>query len=214
MRLAWAATVAAPFVAHAAIVTGRWRLVAACLAACQIPVVGTTVLRRGSGAVRMLGLAAIGVLAVLTAVRLVQPDRLVLPALLASSGLSHIMIHSSLLAVFAHSLQPGRTPLVTVLARRIRGPLAPAIVHYTRRVTQAWCLFFGGQIAVSAALFLLAPVSVWSLFVNVLDGPSVLLMFVGEYGVRRVYLRDQPHISPIAFVRRLAARGPSLPEQS
>ncbi len=192
--------------------TGRLRLTAAGLALCQIAVVGTTVLRRG-GAVRILGLAAVGVLAVLTAARLAEPDRLALPDLLAASGLSHMMIHASLLAVFAHSLQPGRTPLVTILARRIRGPLVPEIARYTRRVTQAWCLFFGGQLVVSAGLFLFAPVSVWSLFVNVLDGPSVLLMFAAEYAVRRVHLRDQPHMSPLALVRRLAAGGPTLPEQ-
>ena len=162
---------------------------------------------------RVLGLAATGVMAVLVAARLAEPGRPGAPELLASSGLSHMMIYASLLAVFAHSLQPGQTPLVSVVARRLRGTLAPAIEIYTRSVTKAWCLFFAGQLFASAALFLLAPLAVWSLFVNVLDGPLVLLMFAGEYAVRRVHLRNQPHVSPIAMIRRLAAGGATLPEQ-
>ncbi len=80
-------------------------------------------------------------------------------------------------------------------------------------MTKAWCIFFAGQIAMSATLFLFAPHAVWSLFVNVLDAPMVLLMFIGEYAVRRVRLRHRPHGSPLAMVRRLAAGDVILPEE-
>jgi uncharacterized membrane protein len=213
VRIAWIATAIAPFVTHATIVTGRFRLIAACLAACQVIMVGTTVLRRGSGIMRVLGLAATGVMAVMVTARLAEPGRPGAPELLASSGLSHMMIYASLLAVFAHSLQPGQTPLVSIMARRLRGALTPPIAVYTRSVTKAWCMFFAGQLFASAALFLLAPLAVWSLFVNVLDGPLVLLMFAGEYAVRRVQLRNQTHMSPISMIRRLVAGGATLPEQ-
>jgi uncharacterized membrane protein len=213
VRIAWIATAIAPFVTHATIVTGRFRLIAACLAACQVIMVGTTVLRRGSGIMRVLGLAATGVMAVMVTARLAEPGRPGAPELLASSGLSHMMIYASLLAVFAHSLQPGQTPLVSIMARRLRGTLTPPIAVYTRSVTKAWCMFFAGQLFASAALFLLAPLAVWSLFVNVLDGPLVLLMFASEYAVRRVQLRNQTHMSPISMIRRLVAGGATLPEQ-
>ncbi len=132
IRLAWAATVLAPFVTHAAIVTGRFRLVAACLAACQVGMIGAASLRRSSRLIRIVGLAMAGLLAVLLAVRLAAPSGPAAPELLASSGVSHLMIYASLLAVFAHTLQPGQTPLVTTFARHLRGPLTPDITAYTR----------------------------------------------------------------------------------
>jgi uncharacterized membrane protein len=213
IRIAWIATMLAPFVSHAAIVTGRFHVVAACLAACQVVVLGTMSLRRGNRLIRILGLAVTGMLAVLLVVRLTEPAGLAAPELLASSGVSHLMIYASLLAIFANSLQPGQTPLVTTFARRLRGPLTPDITAYTRGVTKAWCLFFTGQIALSAALFLFAPHSVWSLFVNVLDAPMVLLMFIGEYAVRRVLLRHRPHGSPLSLLRRVVAGDATLPEK-
>ncbi len=38
--------------------------------------------------------------------------------------------------------------------------------HYTRRVTQAWTLFFTATAMVSVALFAIAPMPAWSTFAN------------------------------------------------
>ena len=115
------------------------------------------------------------------------------------------MINVALLALFAGSLLRGHEAIVTILARKIRGPLPPELLLYTRRVTLAWCVFFAGQLVGSLVLFLYAPVSVWSLFVNVLNAPLVVLMFAIELGYRSVRFRHYRH-STIADLIRVFKR--------
>ncbi|SMH36386.1 COG4648 family protein [Azospirillum agricola] len=128
--------------------------------------------------------------------------------LLAATGIGHAAIHAGLLVLFGRTLAPGREPLITGIARRVRGHLTDAMLVYTRRVTVAWCLFFAGQLAVSALLFLTASNTVWSFFVNVLDLPLVALMFLLEYACR---LRRFPNLShgSIADVVRVFAERPN-----
>jgi uncharacterized membrane protein len=145
-----------------------------------------------------LTLAAI--LLAVVAIRAVNPHG-ALSALLATSGVSHAFLYSSLLLVFGQTLRHGRRPLVTSMALRLEKSLSPAMMVYTRRVTQAWCGFFAGQLAMSGALLAWAPHAVWSLFVNVLDGPMVALMFAAEYGLRRLRFRDVSHVSPVTIIR-------------
>ena len=96
-------------------------------------------------------------------------------------GVPHAAAYLFLLALFGRSLAPGREALITRFARHIHGGLPPELVSYTRRVTWAWCLFFAANVATSALLYLFAPVAAWSLFVNVLNFPLLILMFVAEY---------------------------------
>ena len=126
--------------------------------------------------------------------------------LLTISGVSHAILYSSLLLLFGRTLQPGRCPLVTSMARLLEPVLTPAMIVYTRGVTVAWCGFFAGELLVSAMLWLWAPHSVWSLFVNVLDGPLVVAMFIAEYGVRCMVFRGATHVSPITIIRSFAGR--------
>ena len=68
---------------------------------------------------------------------------------------------------------------------RGRGPaLPPFVVVYTRRVTQAWCLFFlcNGGIALATALW--APEAIWSLYTGIISYVLMGLLFAGEYLVR------------------------------
>jgi uncharacterized membrane protein len=106
--------------------------------------------------------------------------------LAAAYGLPHAAIYLFLLWLFGRTLLPGREPLVTGLARSVRGALPPHQEVYTRGVTVAWCVFFAAQVAVSALLFLLAPLDAWSLFINVLNLPLLVLMFAAEYLYRTV----------------------------
>lgn len=117
-------------------------------------------------------------------------------------ALSHAVLYGGLLLLFTESLRQGHEDLVTALAARVDGPLNPAMASYTRGVTKAWSLFFAGQLVVSAALGLLAPLATWSLFVNVLDVPLVVAMFAAEYGFRRYRFRNYPHVS---LARTIAA---------
>lgn len=115
--------------------------------------------------------------------------------LAAAYGIPHAAIYLSLLWLFGHTLWQGKEPLVTRLARRVHGTLPPELAAYTRRVTWAWCVFFGAQIAVSILLFRFASLNVWSLFINVLNIPLVALMFIGEYVYRVIRHREFPRAS-------------------
>lgn len=109
----------------------------------------------------------------------------------AAYGVPHAAAYLLLLWYFGRSLRGGREPLITRLARRIRGTLSPERERYTRRLTVAWCVFFAAQIATSAALLAFAPLETWSFFVNVLNVPLVAAMFLGDYAYRFARLRDQ-----------------------
>ena len=91
----------------------------------------------------------------------------------------------TLAAVFARSLMPGQVPLCTEWADMLHGPLPSDARRYTRSVTAAWVVFFLAVAAASAALYAFAPLTLWSVFSNFLTLPLVVLMFLGEYTVRR-----------------------------
>jgi uncharacterized membrane protein len=198
----WIAVVAAPFVSHIAIVTGRLRGAAVGFAALQAVAVGIVAWRSG-GLVRIAGLTLAWVMLAVVGMRVAQPQS-ALGALLATSGVSHAVLYSSLLLLFGRTLQNGRRPLVTTLAIRMRDNMTPAMIEYTRSVTVAWCCFFAGQLVMSAVLLAWAPHAIWSLYVNVLDGLLVALMFAAEYGVRRLRFRHVAHVSPLAIIRRFS----------
>lgn len=130
-------------------------------------------------------------------------------ALVVLNGVPHAAINLFLMWVFGRTLLHGREALITGFARRIHGSLSPDIEAYTRRVTAAWCVFFAIQVLLSAMLLAVAPLNVWSLFVNVLSLPLIVLMFVTEYLYRIVRFPDHAHVSiwqgVNAFIRH--ARG-------
>ncbi len=201
VSVGWAAAMATPFVTHVAIATGRFATEAAVLALIQIALLGALTIHRLRGWLRVAAVAGVGALLVALGVRMVRPGTI---GLIATSGLSHTCIYLSPLFLFSRSLQPGRIPLVTVLAARLRGILSPEIEAYTRNVTKAWCVFFTMQLVTSVMLLTFAPVRIWSLFVNVLDAPMVGAMFAAEYATRRWRFRGQRHISPVATLRSFA----------
>ena len=105
--------------------------------------------------------------------------------------LEHLGVYLLMAHLFGRSLRGPGESLVTRLARRVHGGvLSPAQLAYTRRVTVAWCVFFVGMAVMSTLLFVWAPVGVWSTFANLLGGPLIVLMFVGEYIWRRHALPD------------------------
>jgi uncharacterized membrane protein len=109
---------------------------------------------------------------------------------------------------FGRSLLKGRVPLCTQLADKIHGPLSSAELRYTRKVTIAWVVFFLLNMAVTALLFAFAPLRIWSLFVNFLSVPLILLMFGAEYAVRRRALPQVQTSSLIATLRMYFANPP------
>lgn len=129
--------------------------------------------------------------------------------LAASGGVSHAAVNLALLALFARTLLPGREPLISSLARRLRGPLPPELERYTRRVTVAWCLFFIAELLVSAGLLAFAPRTLWSGFVGLSDLPPAALMFGVEYGWRRFRYPHLAHFGLRATLRAFAGRNTS-----
>lgn len=132
-------------------------------------------------ALMLLGLGAVGLFG--------------LPHSAIAFGLPHLVTNLFLMWVFARTLKNGREPLITTIARRVHSSLQPELESYTRNVTIAWSLFFAAQVIVSMTLFSFAPLDVWSTFINLLNGPSVVLMFVLEYTYR--VLRYREHQSSI-----------------
>lgn len=102
---------------------------------------------------------------------------------------------------FARTLRQGKEPLCSYFARLVHGTLTPAIARYTRRITQAWALFFGAMALSSTLLFHFASLKTWSLFANFLTGPLIAAMFVGEYLARRLLLPDVEHQPILASVK-------------
>lgn len=130
--------------------------------------------------------------------------------------LQHMGVHLALAAWFGLSLAAGREPVISAMARLIHsGPLTPRALRYTRGVTWLWTLFFLGNAAVSLLLFAWAPVDIWSLHANLLTGPLVGVVFLGEMLVRRHALprEERPSLQDVVRSyrqhRALAAAAPS-----
>jgi uncharacterized membrane protein len=121
--------------------------------------------------------------------------------------LEHLGVYILLSAFFGRTLFGPEESLVTRMARSVHGGvLSPAQAAYTRRVTLAWSLFFAGMALMSTLLFLLAPVVVWSTFANLLGGPLIALMFVGEYLWRRRALPEEKSATMADAVRAWKAQ--------
>jgi len=120
---------------------------------------------------------------------------------LAVSGLTHAIANLLLLWYFARTLRSGSESLITRLARRVHGTLAPEMAVFTRRVTVAWSVFFAGQVVVSGLLLALAPLEAWSMFINLINLPLIVLMFAGEYLYRTIRYPNHPRASITRVLR-------------
>jgi uncharacterized membrane protein len=189
--------VASPLASHLAL-AGGWDVAALPLAALQAVAAGVVLWGTlPTGRLRALAVVAPSLLLIALAAGAWRSPA---AELLAAAGLSHAMLYAGLLTLFGASLSAGRTPLVTRLARRINPAFHAGMEGYTRAVTIAWCLFFAGQVMVSAALLALAP-EAWRLFVTVLNLPLAVLMALAEYAVRRWRFRYESHTTLLATIR-------------
>jgi len=195
-----AAAVASPFVSHMALATGAGAGVALPLAGVQALAAGLLLWGAGQRWLAVLGPAAL-LGALWLGARHSAAD-----GLLAGAGVSHALLYGALLAGFGVTLLPGRVPLVTAIARRLNPNFHAGMEGYTRGVTAAWCGFFAGQIVVSALLLWLAPVSVWGLFVTILNLPLVVLMALVEYAVRRRRFPGEARTPLLATIRVVRSR--------
>ena len=110
--------------------------------------------------------------------------------------MQHVGVHLVLGATFAASLR-GQDSLIARIAARVH-PLTPAMVRYTRRVTQAWVAYFFAMALVSLLVWGWASWPAWSALASFGTPLAVCAIFIGEYMMRyrlhpefdRVSLRD------------------------
>lgn len=112
------------------------------------------------------------------------------------------IIQGSLLWLFASSLQQGKEPLITRIARVVFQQHDEATIRYTRKVTQLWSLFFIALLIETLLLTLFAPLEIWSLFANIVNYLLILLLFSVEFIYRR--LRFPQRSSPQQLFRIFA----------
>ena len=99
--------------------------------------------------------------------------------------LQHAGVNFFLALFFGSTLRPGRTALITTLARKVHmGELPPDHLAYTRKLTLAWVIFFLGIVAISLALFFGAAFETWAVFANLVTPVATGAMFVGEHFLR------------------------------
>jgi uncharacterized membrane protein len=102
---------------------------------------------------------------------------------------------------FARTLFGERVPLCTRWADMVHGPLSPPVARYTRQVTAAWAVLFAFLTLSVLGLFWFAPLRVWSAYSNFVTGPLIIVMFIGEYAVRRAVLPPLRRTSVFDAVR-------------
>jgi uncharacterized membrane protein len=201
-----------PVVVHIALTTGRGVTAAAMLSGLDIAAMGAVLTLRSADKWRWwaAGVTVMGLSALALWWHASQQS------FLATSGIPHAVIYLGLLIFFGHTLLSDREALVTSVAAKVYGrPLPDGIATYTRGVTAAWCVFFALQLAVSLLLFVYAPLPVWSLFVNILNFPLLVLMFGCEYLYRRWRLPKRPSSNLSDVVRAFmqsAASGINRPD--
>jgi uncharacterized membrane protein len=186
--------IAYQFLVHFSLATPHAAKFASLAAALPLFLLAVWLLRRARLAPKAGGLASgLGAL-------LIASNSAVTPAL--SYFLVQMAAYLTIFWVFAGTLRPGRQPLITRMARSVHGVLPGEIERYTRRVTWYWSGVLALMAAVSAALFALAPVAVWSFFANVLNAPLLAAAFVAEYLWR---IARYPHFSHASMAASLGA---------
>ena len=104
--------------------------------------------------------------------------------------------------LFGRSLFGGGDALVTTFAKLAHdGVISPAKARYTRQVTVAWTLFFFASAGVSTVLFLFGQTVIWSVFVNLLSTPLLVLMFAAEHLIRNRVLPPEDRSSIADTIR-------------
>lgn len=205
-----------PLLAHVAVLSGRPGLIAASIGWLLVLTLLPGLQRRDPAAWATLAAASVGLYAIAgsTAPRLLQ-------------FLPPILMIGFMAWVFGTTLRRGRTPLIESIIRALNGPqddLDQDIILYARRLTGVWTALLVVLAAINAALALCAepgglllsvgvqpmvtvPISLWSLFANVLNYLLVAALFVGEFAFRRRRFPQQPYRGLLDFTGRVASLG-------
>jgi uncharacterized membrane protein len=100
-----------------------------------------------------------------------------------------VLVNGALLTIFALSLRYP-PPIAERVARLGWPDLPPRVAEYTRKVTQAWCVFFGANAAVALWTAVWQPDHVWFYYNGIIAYCLAGCMFAAEWCVRRRVLRE------------------------
>lgn len=100
-----------------------------------------------------------------------------------------VLVNAALLAIFAASLWYP-PPVAERIARLGYPDLPIEIVAYTRKVTQAWCVFFGANALTALWTAVWGSDDVWFYYNGIIAYLLAGLMFTGEWLLRRRLLRS------------------------
>lgn len=181
-----------PVLVHAAIITDSPDLRFIALAVLILNVLGPWLLRGRFGAWGVaLGLIGLAALSVHTTGA--QTFLYATP----------VLVCLALAWFFGRTLLGGRTPLITALARTIRGPLPTPVARYTHGVTVFWFVTMLGMALSNLLLAVFASPTVWSLCTNFGNYLVVALLFVVEWGVRQRAIGRYEHLSWRGYITAL-----------
>ena len=120
------------------------------------------------------------------------------PAVIA---LPAVLVPAFLCVVFGSTLRPGRTALITRIARAARPSLSDEIARHTRLLTWLWTLLFAAMVGTSLVLLLVGRMDWWSLQTNLLNYLACATLFVGDFFYRRARFPDEPHMGFVDYMR-------------
>lgn len=110
--------------------------------------------------------------------------------------LQHVGAMGSLGLLFGSTLGSRDGAFCSRIARfSIPAPLDAQYLDYTWKVTLVWTLYFAASVLISAGLFFLTPLTVWSAFATFVTPVSVFALFACEFLVRGRALPGRPHFS-------------------
>ena len=101
-----------------------------------------------------------------------------------------VVIPFSLGLIFALTLLPGRTPLITRFADSVQKDSPPKMNRYTHNLTMIWAAILWGLALESVLLAYWGTIEIWSLFANILNYLIIVIFMAGEFFVRSRVLRD------------------------
>ncbi len=124
--------------------------------------------------------------------------------------LQHLGANLAFGALFGRSLLGNGDALITQMAHAVHPEgLTEIKRRYTRQITGAWTIFFLANALISVLLYFLAPLTVWSVFANLLSMPLLIAMFVGEHlwRVHTLPPEERPTIQQVIRAYRMHRGG-------
>jgi len=114
-----------------------------------------------------------------------------------------VIVNLLIFLLFLSTLVDGSVSLIGRITRLIKSDVPDEVMQYCRAVTWVWTCFFLFVAIVSLLLSVYSTIEHWSLFTNFVVYILIGVMFIVEYLVRRIVMKDYIDHSFVQFVRDL-----------